>query len=750
MEPLRNLPKRRLHRANAGDRKRTAQACDGCRRLKEKCEGGMPCRRCDRLGQRCEFSGRKSRPAEDNADLTDRVRYLERIVRHYAGNVSLDTETLKNLAEREIQQRPLLQSVAPATVSSRSSEFLSVESEHFCIKPLENNTAHYSGEFSHWNFSMRIKQWIEESVPNGGSDVRNTQYYRADELQSPSSVTNSVSFLPPRFVANFLVHTFFAHAEANYWYLEREWLTARLGRMYEDAASLSRRDVGALCVVFMVLAIGTQYAYLESPERRLGGCTRSQPPADAGHFSEDNIGVTFYQQACRLVPDIITLSSLESVQACLLIGVYTLPLDASGLSYIYLNLAVKLAIQNGMHRTYPGGALDASVLETRNRVWWTAYTIERRVGIFHGRPMSISAADVDVNLPVDNSRTWQSTTSTHTAHLVATIRLNQVLGKMSQEISILRKMHTKQEVSAGMDRLVKLQRELASWWESLPDDIFYCKQPTSKSSILRPGMQLKLEYCLVRIFIGRAFILPRADSSREGSRSASATASADSHNLAADAPSPSKSHARSILVADCIDASLGVVETCRLLRGSVGLARASYTEFSACRAALLVITSQCLQKKTEVFRRALRDGLSMLKAMSAGGNSARSETSLIEAFEQAIAKIDAAAAEGTPDSDYSRFKKWEQMWRDMASPETANDSLRDKSTSEVPPPPAGLTRSPETMLPRQAGSTYRANMPIFGIDGNFAAFPQTLEELSSFFSNNFNPSAESGNLGFMW
>lgn len=87
----------------------------------------------------------------------------------------------------------------------------------------------------------------------------------------------------------------------------------------------------------------------------------------------------FYQQACKLVPDVITISSLESVQACLLIGIYALPLDASGLAYIYLNLALKLAIQNGMHRKYVGEGLEPVVRETRNRVWWTVYTTERLV-----------------------------------------------------------------------------------------------------------------------------------------------------------------------------------------------------------------------------------------------------------------------------------------------------------------------------------------------------------------------------------
>lgn len=142
---------------------------------------------------------------------------------------------------------------------------------------------------------------------------------------------------------------------------------------YHSPASLSRRDVGTICVIFITLAIGTQYAYLEALAER-------NQHSEADFFSEDAIGVRFFQQACKLLPDVITLSSLESVQACLLLGIYTLPVDASGLSYVYLNLALKLAIQNGMHRACPKDSVrDGEVRELRDRVWWAVYTIERFV-----------------------------------------------------------------------------------------------------------------------------------------------------------------------------------------------------------------------------------------------------------------------------------------------------------------------------------------------------------------------------------
>lgn len=106
----------------------------------------------------------------------------------------------------------------------------------------------------------------------------------------------------------------------------------------------------------------------------------AQPPqVIRSIFSEDAVGIQFYRKAAHLLPELIVASSLESVQACLLIGRYTLPVDAFGLAYIYLNLALTLAIQNGVHRKHPANDTETRIRETRNRVWWALYTIEQCV-----------------------------------------------------------------------------------------------------------------------------------------------------------------------------------------------------------------------------------------------------------------------------------------------------------------------------------------------------------------------------------
>jgi hypothetical protein len=189
-----------------------------------------------------------------------------------------------------------------------------------------------------------------------------------------NNLSATISCCPPRHVTDFLVDIFFKYAQTNYYFVDSSWLFGKINTLYSNPENFSTKDASTISIILTILAIGTQYAYLDSNQRNnrtTGSLT----------FSEDELGKMFYQQALKLLPEIIELSSLESVQACLLFGVYTLPLDASGLAYVYLNLAIRLAMQNGMHRKYTGSGLSTVTIEARNRVWWSAYTLDRLVPV---------------------------------------------------------------------------------------------------------------------------------------------------------------------------------------------------------------------------------------------------------------------------------------------------------------------------------------------------------------------------------
>ena len=177
-------------------------------------------------------------------------------------------------------------------------------------------------------------------------------------------------------MGNFLVDVFFEYAQTNYSYVDEQSLRRKLDSFSSQPRPLASTDASWVCTILMVFAVGTQFADLSSLEGRKDILTTRNGISDSQTSPDDEVALTFYRAAIALIPDVISLASIESVQAFLLLGVFALPIDACGLSFTYFGIAIKMAVQNGMHRKYSLN-LDARTIELRNRIWWTAYTLEK-------------------------------------------------------------------------------------------------------------------------------------------------------------------------------------------------------------------------------------------------------------------------------------------------------------------------------------------------------------------------------------
>ncbi|KAB8264696.1 fungal-specific transcription factor domain-containing protein [Aspergillus pseudonomiae] len=662
------------------DKKRAARACDECRRLKEKCEGGIPCSRCSHFHRSCEFKNRVSRAREfrayiprsrspaiqaDVRELAERSRYMERILRHTMHGISLDTDNLSQMANAlaSTKEHPRERPLEP-----EEEDGFSIDDEACTIDPVEDTTTHYSGEFSYWNFSMRIKHQIEHQTRRSvaqhihNADQRVFEYWRAQQLRSGHShLSAAISSCPPRQIARFLANIFFKYAETHYLFVRKRWFFENLNVLYNDPSSFGRKGAAVISIMLTVFAIGTQYAYLDSPTHN----TTSD-----GEFSEDDIGTSFYQNAVRLLPEIIESSCLESVQACLLFGFYSLPIDASGLGYIYINLAVRLAMQNGMHRKCNSDVFSPDMIETRNRVWWTAYSLERKISIFHGRPLSVLRSDVDTDIPEYREGMHAEDPPWNVPRAVTSIRLIHFLENFFHELSLLRHRE-KKSIPNILARLRDKKDTMTEWWQSLPTDVLGdLSQPQNLS---RGAIHLRLEYCLVNMFIGRPFLLrDQSSQSPRGSPAGPEFTSAGRDN--GENSSPKQMSSTQSLVMDCTQAATEVIRLCQVLRDNgPGLARASYIEYSSCRASLLVLIAYSIQNRSGEYHKTLQDGLDMIREMATSGDSARSEVALIEALERALARLNSEAqaaqlsdgpSETIPTmSDYDAFKRWGSSWR---------------------------------------------------------------------------------------
>ncbi|KAK9562887.1 hypothetical protein V6Z88_004400 [Aspergillus fumigatus] len=441
-QPESTRPHGRQKRPRVPDalRKRVAQACDSCRYHKEKCHGGLPCLRCQRYKRTCHYSQvdkRSEHVVQSNVSshpplsASDKQRHLERIVQHFLGDISLEASNLRVVADMLEGNRSEFHNASISAPNQEDYEDCAIM-ENYSIHPLSTSTMHYSGEFSHWNYSRMIRRRLQslgnDPDDNAAGDVAITKdSFRATSLQSTSSlVKSSTTYFPPRHIAEFLTNTFLEYAQTNYFYFDEIVFRQKLDYYYTIERPLDINDAGWICTILMTFAIGTQFAYMNGDRSQ----ALRDPPGE-NSLLDDNVGLALYRHSCRLIPDLITIASIETVQAFLLLGVYTLPIDTSGLAYTYYGLAINMAIQNGMHRRFAGDGLDARTIEVRNRLWWSAYSLEKRISILHGRPFSVSAAEIDAELPKDLPELRPPNRATNLPNVNATIHLTEQLGKVA-------------------------------------------------------------------------------------------------------------------------------------------------------------------------------------------------------------------------------------------------------------------------------------------------------------------------------
>ncbi|EFQ32662.1 fungal specific transcription factor domain-containing protein [Colletotrichum graminicola M1.001] len=561
-------------------------------------------------------------------ELESRVQYLESIVKHERPDLSLDTEALRQYYYANLADSP------GSTNEAKFQAVSNVCSEDCELEPRDHHTAHYSGEFSYWAFSMKVKRHAQArgfANKSPRSDMVPSRWRPLRQQQSAQVIRTAIAKLPPRFVASYLSRVFFAYAQKNFFFVEKEWFDIT----YQDPGDPRVLDASKMCIIFAVLATATQYAHMDSPS------SSSKRPSGEG-----DVGNSFYERALRLLPEVIQSASLESVQAVAILGFYAQPLDGPGLSYVYFSLATRLAIQNGVHRRYSGRKMPPVTIETRNRVWWTVYSIEKSIAIFHGRPPSILRSDVDADLPRIAPDVIPDDGPLHIGRMVIWIKLIEYLGIFLEQILALRKKSPTADAGLAVFQLAAMKAEMKAYWDTIPCETFD-EDSINNRQAARSSVHLRLLYCLIRMSGNTAIIQP--------SGSGVSPAQAEPYEMTDDG-SGIMSASEHSLVEDSIDAAREAVALCwGLYKGEDGLSKGSFIEHNSCRASLLVLIAYSIQNRDATFRSLVQQGLQMVRHLSDMCDLAREETSLLEDLNEALTYlVPFEATNGEPDHELSR------------------------------------------------------------------------------------------------
>lgn len=624
--------RRKRRKVAVEDRQRATVACCSCRRLKEKCNGEVPCERCTKHGRPCQMAPSEPRPARPsssssrNESSEERLRYLEAIAEHFLDDLPASNEALRRVAVDLKAQEGGGNDLGPS-----AAESVILDRNDFTVKPLSRGTVHYSGELSHWNFSERLRSHVEKGPYQdaGGNRLAILNFWRADHLRCSETIQQlNLGSLPPWDVASFLLRIYFDFAQTNTFFVEQDWAEERLKQLYNSMHTLGADDGAWICAVLAMLAVGCQFAHME------GGLQDTAATIDGA--SDDAVATTLYRLAAKFLPDTLVLASLESVQACLLLAHFALPLDTHNLGYTYAGLAIHMAIQNGMHRVYRGNDLTDDDIDLRNRLWWSCWTLEMRITVLHGRPSSTLDAYKDAAKPRDigtPARTRERTL----------IRLIENLHEFSNVLHRLQRCPPRLR-GESLQRALTSKRSAEKWWE---------EQSISRTPVMsqcRRSAQLHLYYHISLVYLCRPFILSRSYA-KQPPTSASQTAGPLDK-----------------LAEDAVTSACQLVDILTILDSTIGLARASYIEFSSCRAAAMVILAASLTNKTEELALKRSLAITMINKMALTIAASQSDASLLTAIDASIRRMDEDKA--TPSRDttslsteteqakYDTFKKW--------------------------------------------------------------------------------------------
>ncbi|KAF4972851.1 hypothetical protein FSARC_677 [Fusarium sarcochroum] len=181
-----------------------------------------------------------------------------------------------------------------------------------------------------------------------------------------SRLKKVIDSFPPRSVADFLVSVCIRHGLDIFFYFDQPQIIKEIDQFYTNQLSPLRSDPSFVCLLLTIFALGSHWTPLERPDN-----------SPSHHVEENDPGRVFYQQAKNLVPDIIERPCLRSIQACFVLGVYLMPLNAVGSSYIYMGIALRKALAFDLHQDPDDHTSDEREREIRRRLWWSIYSLER-------------------------------------------------------------------------------------------------------------------------------------------------------------------------------------------------------------------------------------------------------------------------------------------------------------------------------------------------------------------------------------
>ncbi|KAI1777911.1 fungal-specific transcription factor domain-containing protein [Hypoxylon cercidicola] len=323
----------------------------------------------------------------------------------------------------------------------------------------------YVGESASLSYLQLIRM-IVSSVAGDSAFTQDTARHNIVEntIQLPQDI-KPTGVLPNRKTADVLVESFFINTSGFIEVFRKEEFLQNVQECYNDPLRITQKD---LCKLNLVFAIGLVIACpLPGTEaaaviQNLHSESANLPSVSTNHAE------LFYRNARDLYGPATGFEDADfwSVQALILMSLYSLAVSKRNASYIYIGMAIHSAKALGLHREETMEVFPVPEQQLRRNVWRTLFVFDRFLAASLGRPITISegdcsehALDFEREATTDESPMRNDTGVTNSMALDAAVRSSMLIG------TTLRKFYSRRKISTLVgqeitDRLQVWEREM--------------------------------------------------------------------------------------------------------------------------------------------------------------------------------------------------------------------------------------------------------------------------------------------------
>ncbi|KAH7887951.1 fungal-specific transcription factor domain-containing protein [Phlebopus sp. FC_14] len=490
-------------------RRRVWRACESCRRKKIKCDGCEPtCAQCQSSGSQCTWLQTKDRAALSRhyvQELEARLLHMESLFAQVTpvleqlgpslnlpSAASTSSVTDSSVEDSRPPASAILQAMSSkAAVDARADDSSSPESSG--IK-MEDDVSESFGQLAldeHGHL-----RWI-----GGSSTMSLIQSFRAlttnplhrvspmeEDPRAPGPSVNKLYFpasvffgkvhalpgaeeveYPDEDLCDKLIQAYFDRFHFLMPILDKPSFMVRYKRLMgrRDDTNFIQAEAAFISVVFAVFACAAGLV--------------NDPRLSGDSVDDGGMGMVYYERA--LILHYISHASIQvsHVQSFILMSSFLCSVNCLPQAWLLVGQAVRSAQDLGLHRSPRRLAIPSIDKETRRKIWWGVYCLDRMLALALGRPLGIEDADCDVELPVDVDDEYlqeyfSGVNSTQQlpslmSGTIALVTLYQIAGRVLRQVYALDscKEVLEPEKRVELQRSVEaLDLELSRWFEELP------------------------------------------------------------------------------------------------------------------------------------------------------------------------------------------------------------------------------------------------------------------------------------------